>query len=253
MSGYSENLPDKFSIPIVILHGWNMSQSKFSPLAKHLEKKGFRVLVPDLPGFGANPPPQKAFDIPDYAKFVAEYLAGKKIRQIIIIGHSFGGRIAIVLASQYKSLIKALILTGTPGVNINSKIKILFFLILAKLGKVLFSFPLFINFRNIARKILYKIAGSFDYFHSGGIMRETFKKVTRYNLETHLPEITAPTLIIWGNNDKITPVSIGLKMKRLIPNATWICIPEANHSLPYKNAALFTHEISNFLKKEMGI
>ena len=84
-------------LPILILHGWNLSAEKFRPLQRELEKQRYKVYGMDLPGFGKAVMPKKPLFLSDYVTFVASYLKSKKIDRAVIIGHSFGGRVAIKL------------------------------------------------------------------------------------------------------------------------------------------------------------
>src|SRR3989338_3028071 len=98
---------------IIILHGWNLSADRFSPLLNELEKNQYKVYCPDLPGFGNSKLADKALYLDDYIKFVEKYIDRYQLDDVIIIGHSFGGRIAIKMATSNRKL-KALIVSGTP-------------------------------------------------------------------------------------------------------------------------------------------
>ncbi len=125
--------------PVVVLHGWNLSASSYSDLFSFLNNAGFKVLIPDLPGFGSKKYLNKPYDTDDYVGFLESYLKKNKINQCIIIGHSFGGRIGIKFSVKHPVTVKKLILTGVPGLPSSSKIKIIIFRILAKVGKTIFA------------------------------------------------------------------------------------------------------------------
>ena len=234
-------------IPIVILHGWNLSSEHFKPLEQRLIQLKYRVYSLDLPGFGSAAIPQKPWTVQDYANFVYEFIQKKKLKEIILIGHSFGGRIAIVLASKYRSLIKGIILTGTPGLNHSSKKKLNFFYLLAKSGNVILSFTPFL--KDVARKILYKLAGSYDYYRSSGVMRQTLKRILAYDLKDHLKNIDQPTLLIWGAGDKTVPVSVANNMLKYLKNSELKIIPYGNHNVPYTYPKEFSALIDTFLNQ----
>src|SRR3989339_1541984 len=120
--------------PLVILHGWNLSSDRYKPLTSEFKKLGYQVYSPDLPGFGQSQMAGKSFYLDDYVHFLRVYLEKRKIIKPVVIGHSFGGRIAIKLATSEKSLLSALILSGTPGVRPVGSGKRLLYLSAAKAG-----------------------------------------------------------------------------------------------------------------------
>ena len=122
---------------ILVLHGWNLSGKRFESLVELLRKKGFRVLAPDFPGFGDEPAPLNAWHIWDYAEFLNGYITSHKLQSPLLIGHSFGGRVALAYAAKYPKNCKGLILTGAPGFSPVPKKKMLFFLILANCLKLI--------------------------------------------------------------------------------------------------------------------
>lgn len=224
---------------IVILHGWGLSGATFSSLADKLSHKGYRVFTPDLPGFGFAKAPLQPFGLIDYAKFVKQYLDLNHLKKIILIGHSFGGRISIKFTEMYPSYVERLILTAVPGFLPVSKEKINFFLILAKMGGFFFSFSLLAPFADFMRKILYRFARASDYLSSKGIMRQTFLKIIRTDLVESMKRISVPTFLVWGSNDIITPLWIGYKMKETIPGAKIEVIKNTGHRVSFSNPGLF--------------
>lgn len=225
---------------IIILHGWKLSSDKYQKLQRIFNDKGYKVFAPDLPGFGKNSQVNKIYSLEDYADFVLNYVKKNKINSTILLGHSFGGRISLVIGAKHPSLIKYLVLTGVPGYLPAKKFKVNFFYYLAKIGKLIFCVFPFSLFAARARKLLYKSAGVFDYYHTSGYLRETFKKVIGTDLEPYMKMIKTPTLLIWGKEDKITPVWIAEKMHRNIINSKIIILPNEGHGLIYKNPKLFT-------------
>ena len=184
------------NIPIVILHGWNLSSQKFTPLVDALSDIGFKVLCPDLPGFGKSSKPFKALTLDDYQAFVLDYLINNSVSQANFICHSFGGRIAIKLAVSHPEKINKLILSGVPGLPPVPKFRVIFFLISAKIGKIIFSLPFLSLFRNILQKILYKLAGASDFYHTDQSLKQTFQNVVSEKLTLYLSKITVPVYLI---------------------------------------------------------
>src|SRR5437868_1870950 len=100
--------------PILILHGWGKTGSAYSAIQKLFEEKGYEVFAPNLPGFGSESLVKPVMNIDDYAEWVIEYLKKKKRKKVILIGHSFGGRISAKLTAFHPELVEKLILTGAP-------------------------------------------------------------------------------------------------------------------------------------------
>lgn len=234
---------------IVILHGWNLSASRFENLVKEFENSGHKVFCFDLPGFGNSLIPERAFFLSDYVDFVLESLKKHKIIKPVIIGHSFGGRVGILLTAKKPQLIKALVLTGTPGINPVPKAKIKFFLILARMGNFFFSIPPFIFFSDLARKLLYRLAHAHDFYNTNPNLRSTFKNVVREDLRVYLSQISVPTLLLWGEDDRIVPVEVAVKMSKLIKNVSLVIIQDSRHGLPWVKPNEFVSEVEKFLEK----
>ena len=184
-------------IPILILHGWNLSAAKFLTLEDKLKKRGYKTYCIDLPGFGNSDKPKNPLYLSDYVKFVTDFLNKLKINKVIIIGHSFGGRIGIKLTAENPKIVSTLILTGAPGLNPVPRGKILLFLYIARVGKLLFKLPIFSILRDNARKLLYRLARAGDFYNTDEKMRETFKNIVKEDLTLSMKKIISPTLLIW--------------------------------------------------------
>lgn len=236
------------NIPILILHGWNLSADKYLPLQKELEKRKFVVRSIDLPGFGKERIYDKVYTMHDYADFVINYFKKNNINKVIIIGHSFGGRIGIYLSVNYSNMIKALILSGTPGLGSDLTNKENIYLFLAKVGKIIFSVPLISIFSDLARKSLYKMVGSYDYYNTKGTLRETFQNIVNFRLQPILNKINIPTLIIWGQEDRVVPVKIAYGMNKQIKDSKLTVIDEAKHGIPWTHPKAFAEEVEKFLE-----
>lgn len=236
-------------IPILILHGWNLTASKFWELQNEFKKKGYHVICPDLPGFGTSRIPNHPLILSDYVKFVEDMLKIQKINKVILVGHSFGGRIGIKLAVESPQLVHSLVLTGAPGINPVPKGKILFFLYIAKIGNLIFSLPILAFLKNCAKKYLYKTARASDFYNTHGVMRETFKNIVREDLSSYLKKIAIPTLLLWGEEDMIVPLRTAKAMSKLLIDAKLVVIPEARHGFSWTHPKIFVTEIEKFLKR----
>jgi len=205
---------------LVFLHGWRSESAVWPGVVKDLDEKKYRNYLIDLPGFGQSPSPKTPFSIEDYAMLVYNFAKKQGIESAIIIGHSFGGRIGIVLAAKHKDLVKKLVLVDSAGIKKEypGRDKI------AKVVKPLFK-PKFMH--GLRRKIYNKM-GAEDYLATP-MMTETYLKVLHQDLTPELPKITQPTLLIWGANDTSTPISDAKIMQEKINNSKLEVLENAGH------------------------
>lgn len=214
---------------IVLLHGWDASKEKLLSLGKALAEIGWRVLIPDLPGFGKSSLPSRPWGVGEYSDFILKVIDkfyGKK--KVYIFGHSFGGRLAIKVAALYPKKIAGIVLCGSAGISRGNFLKRIFFLLLAKIGKLIF--PKSEKFR----QLIYKLAKEHDYEKTKGVMRETFKLAISEDLKPLLAKIKIPTLILWGTEDKMTPIADGFILKKAISKAKLVLFEGEGHKLPYE-------------------
>ena len=216
---------------ILILHGWASSSQRWVRVQNELVRRGFRVVVPDLPGFGKTPEPPQPWDVSDYTRFVRSFVESKDLHPRGLVGHSFGGRIAILYAVLYGKELPGLVLISAAGIFLRKTLRVSAFLVITKMGNLIFSLPVLSFLRPLSRKILYRISGEHDYYNADGVMRETFKKVTGGILRPYLPLITVPTLILWGSKDLATPISDARILHEEIPVSHLVIFPNGEHAL----------------------
>jgi pimeloyl-ACP methyl ester carboxylesterase len=233
---------------VIILHGWNLSGQRFEPLKKILKTHGFTVLNPDLPGFGQEQPPPAPWHVSDYAKFVHDFIVKNKLKKPILIGHSFGGRVGLKLTQMYPDDLHSIILTGVPGFSPVASRKRLLFLLLAKVGGMIFRIPPFSLFAYLARKLLYRFAGAHEFNRAKGSMQQTFKFTVSDDLTEAMKLVKIPCLLVWGKLDSMVPLSVANRMLTLIPDSKLVVIKEGDHGVPYKDAPQFYSFIKEYLQ-----
>lgn len=239
-----------FSKPtIVILHGWNLSGERFIPLGEEFRKRGYKVFTPDLPGFGKEKAPLIPWKLHNYAQFLHTFIQKNRILNVVLIGHSFGGRVSLKYQLLYPKNVRAVVLSGTPGFTPIPKKRLVFFIILAKLGGIIFKIPPLNLFQDWMRRWYYYAVGARDYFRAEGTMRQTFKNIIQEDLVVPMESLQAPCLLLWGEFDVVVPVAIAQRMQEVIPNATLKVIPEADHGVPFKQTNVFAKYLDNFLHK----
>ena len=217
---------------VLLLHGWGGSSESFRAVFEFF-KKNYRVTAIDFFGFGKSPPPPYAYSVTDYTKSLAEFLQSHNIRKAHIIAHSFGGRVAIELASRYPYLIDRLILTSSAGIKPKRKpiyyLKVLKYKIAKLLKKDLSNY------------------GSKDYQNADGVMKAVFIKAVNYDQTKLLKNITAPTLLIWGENDKETPLYMAERMHKNIKNSNLVVLRDTGHFAFMDKSLLFLRHAQRFL------
>lgn len=213
--------------PIVYLHGWGTNWFTFQSLIDSLLQMGRHIAI-DLPGFGDSPHPGETWGTEDYADFVHALLKERGVDHCVLIGHSFGGRIAIQLAHRWPDFVKGLVLIASAGLKrkipFAKRIKIKTIRFLAKSAHKWIPGA----WGKRMKERLYDKIASRDYKEAGE-MRPIFVKVVNENLKSQLSEIQAPTLLIWGAEDTETPPAIGKQMRELIPDNKYIELPGFDH------------------------
>ncbi|MDD5145290.1 MAG: alpha/beta hydrolase [Candidatus Pacebacteria bacterium] len=226
---YPEKVPIKGTI--LILHGWGGSSDSWIEVQKNLIKNGYKTIVPDLPGFGKSVTPLKAWGIDDYTDFVSKF--AEKINltgPFFLLGHSFGGRIAIRFVLKHPEKIKGLILCDSAGIKPKMGIKTMLIYWTAKLGNALLTPKHFSRFRDSARNFFYAVIRHRDYEKADGVMKETIIKVLNEDLFADLSKIKTKTLLVWGKNDKMVPVKYANVFKINIENSELEILPKIGHS-----------------------
>lgn len=221
----------------LLLHGWGNDHSSFNGLAETLS--GYRLIAPDLPGFGGSQPPPSAWGVADYAQFVSHLLDKLEIKRLdLLIGHSFGGRIALELAGSGRLEPGKLVLMSSHGLPEPRTAKSVGIGLLARLGKVL---PASVRGRFGAK------LASADYQAASGVMRDVLKKVISQDATERARAINLPTLLIYGSEDEVTPPAMGRRLAGLINGAELAIVPEAGHFVHLEQPTRTGRLIKDFL------
>lgn len=211
---------------VVALHGWGRSGSDFTGLLAGLD-----ALAIHLPGFGPTEPPAAVWGTEDYARLVADAI--EPLGPVVLVGHSFGGRIAVRLAATRPELVSGLVLTGAPLVRLAPATKPT---LSYRIAKSLNRIGLIPDSVMEARR---KKAGSADYNAAQGIMRDIMVKTVNENYDDDLARISVPTWLVWGENDTAAPTAAGKVASERIRGARWTVVPGEAHLLtPVLSAAV---------------
>ncbi len=211
-------------IDLIWAHGWGQSHQSFMAVIQGLAGLG-RHLVVDFPGFGGSPPPPAPWGTVDYAELVAEWIGQLPQGPRVWIGHSFGCRVGIRLASRHPTLVNGLLLIAAAGI----RPPIPFWKKAQRSGRgILFRVLKGIALSEPARERLRSRWGSEDYRRAGAL-RATFVKVVNEDLTDDARRITLPVRLIYGESDSETPVTVGRIFAGLIPDSRLDVLPRYGH------------------------
>jgi pimeloyl-ACP methyl ester carboxylesterase len=209
-----------------------------------------KVYVIDFPGqSGKSDELKEAWGVPEYSEMTKSFISEQKIEGCDVIGHSFGGRVIIYLASRYESLFSRIVLSDSAGIKPKMTIKKFFRIYSYKIVKNIYK--LFLSKEKYEAKIAKarEKRASKDYVMlDTDIKRETFKKIVNLDLTSCLKGIKNPTLLIWGENDQDTPLYMAHKMDKLIPDSGLVIIESAGHFSYLDNPKKFLVVTNEFLK-----
>ena len=230
---------------ILILHGWGADIRTLSPMV-NAWKDGFRVWTIDLPGFGKSEMPGPDWDVYKYAELVQKFVSAVGIENPILVGHSFGGRLCIILAANRMIECDKIILVDAAGIKpkhgIVYKAKVYSYKLAKKIAKVAGLFS-----KETEEKIK-SLFGSSDYKNANPLMKSVMVRVVNEDLTYLLPKIDKPTLLMWGENDDATPLSDAKLMEKLIPDAGLVVIKGAGHFSYIEQPGYFAAVTNSFLR-----
>jgi len=233
--------------PVVLLHGWGASSATMALVHDDLAR-GYDVTAIDLPGHGRSGLPPESWGTEDYTSCVLEVMDRLRIERPHILGHSFGGRIALDLAAHHPQRVDKLVLVSSAGLPPPRSIG---YHVRTGLARVARGLAKYGGTRGQAvRDRVYSKVASPDYAQAGP-MRATFVKVVNEDLAPLLPSVQAPTLLVWGSGDTETPIGVARRMSRLIPAASLAVIDGAGHYPFLDQFGKFRLIVARFLREPL--
>ena len=220
--------------------------SNFKDVIDFFSSKNYKVVIPELPIYTL---PLKATSVTAFSDFLEEFVKFKKINNPILLGNSLGGHIGLIFSNKNPNLVKSLVLTGSSGLYENS------------MGE---SYPKRENYEYIKRKteeVFYnpKVATKeivdevFETVNNRDKLVRTLsiaKSAIRHNMSSDLPNIETPTLLIWGENDLVTPPEVAVEFNSLLPNSELIWIKKCGHAPMMEHPKEFNRILFNWLDKK---
>jgi pimeloyl-ACP methyl ester carboxylesterase len=235
---YYQQTTEKAQPVLLFLHGWRSEGKIWQKVIEKLPE--YSIYALDLPGFGKSQTPPD-FSLQDYADVVDEFIKKLDLKNIIIIGHSHGGRTAIKLAASQPEYLEKIVLVDSAGIHPDSIVRT-GKKIIAKIVK-----PIFIlSFLQPLRRKIYTALGSDDYLVTPEL-RSTFLNIIHEDITTLLPKIKQPALLIWGDRDKDTPLEQAHIMERNVPGSKLIVLQGAGHYSFLDKTEEFIEELKKFI------
>lgn len=216
--------------PVLLLHGWGVEASVYHLIIDHLSAR-YRVVAPDLPGFGGSQEPDRPWDSTDFAAFVEKFAAAVQVRDPVLIGHSNGGRIILRLASRPEAALRAkkIVLIDSAGLPARHGPEYYLKVSAFKAGKAVLRLPGVRRLFPQAEEKWKARHGSSDYQKASEVMRRTMVRLLHEDLTDCLPKIQASTLLIWGDQDTATPLADAKIMEKQIPDAGLVVLEGTGH------------------------
>jgi pimeloyl-ACP methyl ester carboxylesterase len=206
---------------VLALHGWGRTHRDFDAALDGLD-----AIAIDLPGFGASPPPAEAGGAAMYATLVEPLLA-ELTPPVVIVGHSFGGRVAVHLAQRRPAAVGGLVLTGVPLLHRaqrRGKPALRY-----RLGRRLHRMGLVGDRRLEGLRDKY---GSADYRAASGVMRDVLVTTVNESYEEQIGAVSAPVELVWGDDDDAAPPEIAGRAEAMFVDARLTLLPATGHFVP---------------------
>lgn len=220
---------------IVLLHGWGQNIEMMKMLGEPF-KKDYRIIVVDFPGFGLSQEPKSAMGVGGYTSLIEKLLEKLNVKNPILIGHSFGGRVSVKFASR-NDVKKVILLSPALRGHDKKGLK-------TKILKTLKKVPILKNLEGWAKNHI----GSRDYKAASPVMKEVLVKTVNEDLSSDAKKIKAPVILIYGDQDSEVPVDDTKEYERLIPDCGLILYEGCTHYAYLERLNQTINIIRSFIK-----
>ena len=228
---------------MLLLHGWGQNKEMMQAVYDYFKDR-FHVISIDFPGFGESAEPPEAWGVIDYENFLASFIEETGLKHLILIGHSFGCRVAIRYAADHPDNVYKMCLTGAAGIKPKRGLDYQIRIRAYKAGK----WFLKATGQNEKLEELQNRSGSEDYRNAKGIMRPTFVKVVNDDVTPVLKDVKCSVLLVWGEYDTAAPLWMGQMMEKEMPDAGLAVFEGDDHWAYWHQAARFNRVLDIFLK-----
>lgn len=235
---YLEGGIESTSEPILFVHGWAVGIKPYQEILNVLCQR-YKVIAPELPGFGKSSGSKLNWDYNDYSNYLSSFLRNLKIQKIHAIGHSLGGGIVATLAATMPTLVQSLILVDSTGIPVEPIPTVLFqraIEMTAQAPQV--KFPQIIQ---ISQAFSYNL-----FFRTKNTVQALLLALQK-DLKPLLPKIESPCLLVWGENDLTTPLIAAQEFSRLIKDSELVVVEGVYHEWSLYFVEKFTNIVFNFI------
>lgn len=230
---------------VILMHGWGQSTKAMDIIIKGMDLNQFRVFNLDFPGFNNSVLPPTAWSVYDYNTMLEEFVEKLGIKNPILVGHSFGGRIATIYGA--KNNVKSMVFIDAAGVkpkkSLYVKSRIAVFKLCKKMVNVFYK-----KRRQEYLNNLNLIFGSGDFNATDPKLRDIFIKTVNEDLVYLYKDIKCDVLLMWGTLDDYTPLSDAKLMNKKIQNSKLIAYEGAGHYCYMDNYASFIIDFNKFIQ-----
>lgn len=231
--------------PIVILHGLMGGLSNFEGVMNHFPSKGYRVIVPELPIYDR---PLLKTTVKSFALFVDEFLKHMNLKDVILVGNSLGGHIALLQTKMNPEIVKGLVITGSSGLYESamgdSYPKRGDYEFIKKKAQEVFYDPE-VATKEIVDEVFATVNDRVKLVKTLAIA----KSAIRHNMSKDLPKMNTPTCIIWGKNDGVTPPNVADEFNELLPDSDLFWIDQCGHAPMMEHPDTFNQLLENWLNQ----
>lgn len=236
---------------LLILHGWGCNKELFSSVAEHLSS-AYTVVVPDLPGFGESAEPSQPYSVEDCTRRIIDFIKYLGFKKVSLMGHSYGGRVIIKMFSigVLPFEIERVCLVDAAGIKPKKSLGQHLSLLFYKAGRKVLSLPPFKKLFPDAIDNWRRKRGSADFNSASEVMKKTLVLAVNEDLTKCLKNITAPTLLFWGDKDDATPLSDAKIMEKHIPDAGLVVLEGGSHYSFLENTPFFLRVADSFFLTE---
>lgn len=230
---------------VLLMHGWGCSHKTVKSISSILEPT-MRIINVDLPGHGESDEPPGVWGVEDFTSLMEKFVNKLQLKDVALIGHSFGGRIALLMSSRNN--VSKVVLVDAAGIKPKRSLRYYWKVYSFKLIKNLILI-LYGKDRGKRKVEEWRAKrGSADYRNSSPVMRAVMSKCVNEDLKHVMPKIKAPTLLVWGVEDTATPLSDAKIMEKLIPDAGLVAFDNCGHYSFLDNPIGFKAVIKSFFK-----
>ena len=244
--------------PVVFLHGLGASMYAWRKNLPAVVAAGFRVIAFDNRGFGLSDKPSGPYDNAAYARLAIALMDSLRVSDAALVGHSMGGAIAAEVAIEYPQRVRGLILVGSAGLGTREPL-----LFRVARWPVLGSAVVALRGRGLTARLLRSTyfdpskvtEADVDQYYApvalpgyGRALRAALRQFQFDGLEGRLNRIAAPTVVLWGEEDRWVPLGVGRALASGITRSAFLSVPRAGHSVQEESPDDVNHLVIRFLK-----